>query len=453
MKKSETDKVEVLDPNATLEIEAVKGWDKNAREIHPKDFERLKVQIVELGDYKPIIVEKTAEGYIALGGNMRLKAYRELGYKKVWAIIVKPKDDAQRLKLSLSDNDRAGYYVADLLAENLKSVNFKNLTDYKVDIKVPEIDMAGILDKAKEAVQGEDDAPALPDKSTIELGQMFRLGDHVLMCGDATKEDDVRALTNSQKVHMVFMDPPYNVDYHGAPDEGREGIQNDDMVDEAFFNFLNNSIDNALKICMGAAYICMGYSHIHTLHAAFKKAGGYFSTYIIWVKSSFTLGRSDYQHGYEIILYGWPTEVKNHYFIQDRSKSDTWKDLKEFQAKIVNDKTTTLDFGPFSLELDGKVTGRFLVNKEKVDIWRYNKPAKSFLHPTMKPVGLVEEAIINSSERGQSVFDLFGGSGTTMIACEKTGRRAFLMEIDPRYCSVIIKRWEEFTGKKADQIE
>lgn len=210
---------------------------------------------------------------------------------------------------------------------------------------------------------------------------------------------------------MIFTDPPYNVNYgstmkdalryHPSPNHGRK-ILNDNLGD-GFEQFLTDSISNLLMFCEGATYICMSSSELHTLYTAFITAGGKWSDFIIWAKNMFTLGRADYQRQYEPILYGWNAS-KPHYWCGDRNQGD---------------------------------------------VWEYNKPVRNDLHPTMKPVELVERAIINSSKPRDIVLDGFGGSGSTLIACEKNNRRARLIELDPKYCDVIIKRWEEWTGKKA----
>jgi DNA modification methylase len=199
---------------------------------------------------------------------------------------------------------------------------------------------------------------------------------------------------------MVFTDPPYNVSYT-APGLG-VGIANDDLG-KNFGLFLEKACLHMLQNTRGAVYLCMSSSELHTLYNAFTKAGGHWSTFIIWGKHAFTLGRADYQRQFEPILYGW-REGESHYWCGARDQGD---------------------------------------------LWLIDRPTVNDLHPTMKPVELVEKAVRNSSRRGEIVLDSFAGSGSTLIACEKTGRRARLMEIEPRYCDVIIRRWEEFTGQEA----
>jgi len=206
---------------------------------------------------------------------------------------------------------------------------------------------------------------------------------------------------------MVFTDPPYNVDYgNTAKDKIRKKasrtIMNDNLG-KGFEQFLYDACVNLLSVCKGAVYVCMSSSELDTLQSAFRKAGGKWSTFVIWAKNTFTLGRSDYQRQYEPILYGWK-EGAEHFWCGARDQGD---------------------------------------------VWFFNKPQKNDLHPTMKPVELVERAVRNSSKTRDIVLDPFGGSGSTLIACEKTGRQARLIELDPRYVDVIVKRWQDFTGKTA----
>jgi DNA modification methylase len=209
---------------------------------------------------------------------------------------------------------------------------------------------------------------------------------------------------------MVFTDPPYNVNYGATmKDKLRKKsrkIANDNLGD-GFEQFLRDSCTNLLAVTKGAIYICMSSSEIHTLQRVFREAGGHWSTFIVWAKNTFTMGRSDYQRQYEPILYGWK-EGTDHFWCGARDQGD---------------------------------------------VWFIKKPSVNDLHPTMKPVELVERAIRNSSKGRDTVLDPFGGSGTTLIACAKSGRQARVIELDPKYCDVIVTRWQEFTGKQAMHAE
>ena len=251
---------------------------------------------------------------------------------------------------------------------------------------------------------------------------------------------------------MVFTDPPYNIAYeggggyaeHGTPK--REKIKNDDMSSEDFKQFLKNVLKNMLDVCDGPFYVFMSSKELPNLKQAFEESGGHWQSFIIWVKNHFTLSRSDYQQQYEPMLYGWKEGVVNHFFINDRSQGNVWEDVGN-KAKF-DGTYTEITIGGIKLRLEGKVKGEILKGKTKTDVWRYDRPTKSEEHPTMKPVRLCGEGIRNSSIEGQIVLDLFGGSGTTLIAAEQFKRVCYMMEMDPGYCDVIRKRYAKFIGRE-----
>ena len=246
-----------------------------------------------------------------------------------------------------------------------------------------------------------DAVPDVPETAVSQLGDLWVLDKHRVLCGDATNKIDLDRVLEGSSADMVFCDPPYSVAYTGKTAR-KLTIKNDDLG-AGFYDFLRDACAKMLAVTKGAIYICMSSSELHTLFRAFTVAGGHWSTLIIWAKNNFTLGRSDYQRQYEPILYGWPNGTP-HYWCGDRDQGD---------------------------------------------VWFVDKPAVNDLHPTMKPVELVERAIRNSSKSQGLVFDPFGGSGSTLIACETTGRQARVIELDPRYADVIVKRWQDYTGRKA----
>jgi DNA modification methylase len=232
------------------------------------------------------------------------------------------------------------------------------------------------------------------------------MGSHRLLCGDSTVAESYDVLLQGSPVDMVFTDPPYNVNYANSAKDKMRGkdraILNDNLGD-GFYDFLLAALTQMVTHCRGGIYVAMSSSELDVLQSAFRAAGGKWSTFIIWAKNTFTLGRADYQRQYEPILYGWPEGAQRHW----------------------------------------------CGDRDQGDVWNIKKPQKNDLHPTMKPVELVERAIRNSSRPGNVVLDPFGGSGTTLIAAEKSGRVARLIELDPKYVDVIVRRWEEFTGKQA----
>jgi DNA modification methylase len=253
----------------------------------------------------------------------------------------------------------------------------------------------------------DDDAvPDVPETPVSRLGDVWICGKHRVLCGDATQEASYQALLGTDHVSMLWQDPPYNVDYANSAKDKLRGkdrpILNDNLGD-GFSDFLVAALTPALARCDGAVYIAMSSSELDVLQAAFRAAGGHWSTFIIWAKNTFTMGRADYQRQYEPMLYGWREGSKRHW----------------------------------------------CGDRDQGDVWQIKKPVKNDLHATMKPVELVERAIRNSSRPGDTVLDCFAGSGTTMIAAEKSGRQARLMELDPKYVDTIVRRWQDHSGKKA----
>jgi DNA modification methylase len=225
------------------------------------------------------------------------------------------------------------------------------------------------------------------------------LDDHLVLCGDATSREALDAVLGGHAADMVFTDMPFNCDYQGKT-ANKLRIVNDALGDK-FPAFIRQACDNLIAVCRGGIYICMSSAELHHLFQAFTEAGGHWSTFVIWSKHHFTLGRADYQRQYEPILYGWPQGSK-HFWCGARDQGDVWN------------------------------IARPLANRE---------------HPTMKPVELVERAIQNSSRVGDVVLDPFAGSGTTLIACARQRRKARLVELDPTYTDVICRRWQQYSGK------
>ena len=252
----------------------------------------------------------------------------------------------------------------------------------------------------------DDDAPALPERAITRPGDLWMLGEHRVLCGDATVLADVERVLGGQLADMTFTDPPYNVDYGSSAKDTLRGnkrkILNDDLG-SGFEAFLHDACVNILSVTKGAVYVCMSSSELHTLQRAFAAAGGKWSTFVIWAKHTFTLGRADYQRQYESLLYGW-RDGHDHYWCGARDQGD---------------------------------------------VWFFDKPARNDLHPTMKPVALVERAIRNSSKSRDIILDPFAGSGSTLIASAKAGRQARLVELDPKYCDVIARRFQDWTGERA----
>lgn len=371
------------------------NWENNPRSILDEDFARLKGQIGELGVYKTLLVN---QDNIVLGGNMRLRAFIEMFGPDYEAMcgIVETADDSQMLKYALSDNDNAGTTDTQKLAE-IHALNPVEMDLYKVQTAPLKTVQSVIEQYGPEPEEGE--IPEVATKAVSVPGEVYQLGRHRLMCGDATKLEDVERLMDGKVAEMVFTDPPYNVDYgsNQSPIWKQEigQIKNDNMTDEDWDVFIAGWLANVLKFARGAIYVFMSCKEWPTVQGKFVELGGHWSTTIIYNKDHFVPGRADYQRKYEPILYGWK-EGNKHHFIGDRTQSDVW----DFKRSVKNDS-----------------------------------------HPTMKPIELCARAIRNSSQSGDIVLDLFGGSGSTLIACDQIDRTCYMQELDPKYCDVIRKRY------------
>ncbi|MCG7947363.1 MAG: site-specific DNA-methyltransferase [Candidatus Thiodiazotropha taylori] len=393
-------------------VESVEHWSlqrlipyaKNARTHDDTQVSQIAGSIAEFGFVNPILV---GDDNVIIAGHGRLMAAQQLGLDTVPVIVLHHLTEAQRRALVIADNkiaENAGWN------DELLKLELEELGDLGFDL-----DLIGFSDEELDELLGndeqsgetdEDEIPEVEDEPVSRHGDVWVLGDHRLLCGDSTSKQDLEKLMSGELADMAFTDPPYNVDYgNNAKDKMRgkdRRIMNDNLGDD-FYQFLKDALTNLLSVTKGACYIAMSSSELDTLQKAFRDAGGKWSTFIVWAKNTFTLGRSDYQRQYEPILYGW-REGNDHFWCGARDQGD---------------------------------------------VWFFNKPVKNDLHPTMKPVELVERALRNSSKSRDIVLDLFGGSGSTLIACEKTGRAARLIELDPKYVDVIVRRWQDYSGEQA----
>ncbi len=385
-------------------VESLIPYAQNARTHSDEQVGQIARSIEEFGFVNPVLVG--SDGVI-VAGHGRLMAAKQLGMATVPVIVLGHLDETQRRALVIADNQLAttAAWDEDLLKQELVALD---ALDFDLDLMgFSDEELEGLLlTEEPEGQTDDDEVPEAEEQPVSRAGDLWVLGDHRVLCGSATEQADVATLMDGQLADMVFTDPPYNVDY-ANPEKNTKAkkdrrIKNDNLGDD-FYQFLLAAMTNLLAVCKGAIYICMSSSELDTLQKAFREGGGKWSTFIIWAKNTFTLGRADYQRQYEPILYGWK-EGSEHFWCGARDQGD---------------------------------------------VWYYNKPARNDLHPTMKPVELVERAIRNSSKSRDIVLDLFGGSGSTVIACEKSHRSARITELDPRYVDVIVRRWEEYTGKEA----
>ena len=381
-------------------------YSRNARTHSAEQIAQIAASIVEFGFSNPILAG--SDGVI-VAGHGRWAAAQKLGLEAVPVVVLDHLSPTQRRALVIADNriaENAGWDDAMLRVE------LDALRDDDFDLSLTGFDTDALADlfEGEEGGDtgqtGDDEVPESQEAVISRPGDVWLLDGHRVLCGDATDAQSYEQLLQGQKVDMTVTDPPYNVNYANSAKDKMRGkdraILNDNLGD-GFYDFLLAALTPIMANCSGAVYVAMSSSELDVLQAAFREAGGKWSTFIIWAKNTFTMGRSDYQRQYEPILYGW-SEGGKHHWCGDRDQSD---------------------------------------------VWQIKKPHKNDLHPTMKPVELVERAIRNSSRPGNSVLDPFGGSGTTLIAAEKSGRKAFLMELDPKYVDVIVRRWQDWTGKLA----
>jgi DNA modification methylase len=379
---------------------------KNARTHSEEQIAQIVASIQEFGWTNPILV---GPDYVIIAGHARWAAAKKLRMTEVPIIVLRHLTEAQRRALVIADNQLAlnAGWDTDLLRVELRALQAE---DFDLDlVGFGETELAELLAN-DEDYAGHADEDAVPEISEIVVsvtGDLWILGDHRVYCGDATQMESIEKVMDGGLADMVFCDPPYGVAYGSSAPTRRERekrrIANDDLGDVAFGEFLRKASANLLSVTKGAVYICMSSSELHTLQKSFTAAGGHWSTFVIWAKDRFTLGRSDYQRQYEPMLYGW-REGTDHFWCGARDQGD---------------------------------------------VWFVNKPQANVLHPTQKPVELVERAIRNSSKSRDTVLDCFGGSGTTLIACEKHGRQARLVELEPKYVDTIVRRWEQYTERKA----
>ena len=379
---------------------------RNARTHSDEQVAQIAASIAEFGFTNPILAG--ADGVI-VAGHGRLAAAHKLGLALVPVVVLEHLSPTQRRALVIADNriaENAGW------DEAMLRIELVTLQDDDFDVSLTGFDadaLAELLADEDGSGDGETDDDAVPEITETPIsrpGDVWVLGGHRLLCGDSTKAECFEQLLQGAQVDMVFTDPPYNVNYANTAKDKMRGtnraILNDNLGD-GFYDFLLAALTPTIANCRGGIYVAMSSSELDVLQSAFREAGGKWSTFVIWAKNTFTLGRSDYQRQYEPILYGWPEGATRHW-CGDRDQSD---------------------------------------------VWQIKKPHKNDLHPTMKPVELVERAIRNSSRPGNVVLDPFGGSGTTLIAAEKSGRLARLIELDPKYVDVIVRRWQDWTGKQA----
>ena len=387
----------------SIELENLIPYARNARTHSSDQISQIAGSIKEFGFNNPVLIDKE-NGVIA--GHGRIVAARKIGLKEIPCIRLEHLTETQRKAYILADNRIAlnSGWEAELLSLELSELLDGGVNLESLGFDADEID--ALLNKIEptEGLTDEDATPEVPEEPVTKPGDVWVLGKHRLMCGDSTSFQALEALCQDQAVDMWLTDPPYNVAYEGKTKDALK-IQNDSMDDEQFRQFLRDSYVAADAVMKPGAvfYIWHADSEGYNFRGAAQDAGWKVRQCLIWKKQTMVMGRQDYHWKHEPCLYGWK-DGAGHLWAADRKQ------------------TTILEF---------------------------DRPSRNAEHPTMKPVALFEYQMLNNTKGGDIVLDSFGGSGTTLIAAEKNGRIARLMELDPKYCDVIVKRWQDFTGKQA----
>nr|DAI56643.1 MAG TPA: adenine specific DNA methyltransferase [Caudoviricetes sp.] len=432
----------------------LKAADYNPRKaLTPEDseYQKIKRSIEEFGYVDPIIINE--DGTI-IGGHQRCTVLKDLGYEEVDVVVVSL--DKQREKaLNIALNKITGEWDELKLKDLLLDLD---LGDYDISLTGFESEeLTNLVDRLAiepEAIDDDFDESEMLEQISepkTKLGDVWKLGRHRLMCGDSTSQEDVATLMKGELADLIITDPPYNVNYGDKAEmldtylqkghRNNSRIKNDNMDNESFYSFMLQIYQSAYEFMReGAAiYVFHAESTGHIFRQAFLDAGLKLSQCLIWEKNTFVLGRQDYQWRHEPCLYGWK-EGAAHYFINDRTQDTViLEDDVDFEAMK-------------KAELVAYIKDLHRKYKDQTSVIYENKPARNDIHPTMKPVTLVGRLMSNSSKSGWNVLDLFGGSGSTLMAAEQLGRTAFLMELDEKFCDVIVKRWEEYTGQSAVKI-
>ena len=375
-------KIEIAD------ISSIKPYENNPRKLSETAIEKVAMSLKEYGFRQPIVVDKNR---VIVAGHTRYRASKKLGLKQVPVSVIDNLTEEQINAYRIADNRTAeeSEWDSELLKMEIKELEAK---DFKLDLLgFNEDQLNDILFEEKQGLTDEDEVPETPEEPISKLGDIWKLGNHRVMCGDSTIINEIDKLTEKQKPDMIFTDPPYNVAFNGRSGKF-DVIKNDNLEESEFNNFIDTIISNLNILNINTYYICCNWAFYGVLQKKLKP-----KACIVWAKNVFGLGKG-YRHQHEFILF------------------------------------------------DGFIDASI---KNESDLWKISKDTK-YKHPTQKPVELSSRAIKNSSKPQNTILDIFGGSGSTLIACEKLNRKARIMELDPKYCDVIIKRWENFTGKKAE---
>ena len=436
-----------------VEIAALKPYERNAKQHSKEQVEKIGDSIRRLGFISPCLIDQDMN---VIAGHGRIMAAKAIGWDRVPCIFIEGLTAEERKAYILADNrlTELGDWDMDLVQQELAA-----LADADFDISITGFDTDLRFDDSMAQITDDgwtEDKIHAEEEPRSRIGDIYQMGNHRLMCGDSTDPDMVAALMDGAKADLMVTDPPYNIGLGGDESGAAQSMDemsarrkrqddgafllNDNLGEKEFVEFLTKAMTNGKDALRdgGAFYVWYATRTTEQFLEGLRKAGLEVKQILIWVKSHFTLGRQDYQWQHEPCLYGWK-EGAAHYFLDSRKQSTVIEDQLPDLSRMKKADMEALLREIYKAEMP-------------TDVIREAKPNVSELHPTMKPLKLIARQIRNSSEPGQTVLDLFGGSGTTLIACEQMDRRCCMMEFDPHYADVIVDRWEKMTGLKAVKI-
>lgn len=441
-----------------MQIEKIKVSDLKPADYNPrkklkpgdKEFEKLKKSIEEFGYVEPIILNKRTNTVV--GGHQRLEVMKHLGYDEVDCVIV-DLDEQKEKALNIALNKISGEWDTELLTDLLKELDQQgvvSLTGFETE-ELDELFAGTEYNVSEDNYNVEEALEQIDNKPVTQNGDIWHIKQHKVLCGDSTKLEEVeRLFDGDEQASLIVTDPPYNIDYGNSEQDrakarGKEianrSILNDNMDDESFYKFLLSFYETAYGVIKGGGAIYVFHSTKESVNfiQAMKDAGFKVSQTLVWVKDHFTLGRNDYQWQHEPILYGWKVEDgRPHFFIHDRTMATVLETTKDI-TKMKKEELVEL--------LQG------ILENYPSDIIRDNKPLRNAEHPTMKPVTLCGKLVRNSSREREIVFDAFGGSGSTLMACEQLNRKSYNVELSENYCDVIVKRFIKAFGDDGIYLE
>lgn len=439
--------IKIADRFELWDVADLVPYERNTRQHDDEQIDQIAASIAEFGFIAPIIFDSRRCRIAA--GHGRLLAAKRLGLARVPVIRVEHLTEQQFRAYSIADNkltDNSRFDMDLLVAElgGLRDDGFDlspiGFTEEELAELLPDLDD----EPAAPSTVDEDAAPEAQPEPVSRVGDVWRLGQHRVMCGDSTSDQALTALLGGEPAVCLWTDPPYNVNYQGSAGK----ILNDNMADHEFAQFLRAVFRNAAAHLADGAPAYIAHADAGPMGVAFRqefmRAGFHLSSCLVWRKNTFTLGRSDYHWQHEPILYGWKQGAAHRWY-GDRDKA-TVLELVGSVVTRTGENELQINMGETALVIRGQ---GLTVERVHGSVFLEEKPKRNSEHPTMKPVALIERMLTNSTQPGDVVLDLFGGSGSTLIACEKTKRVARLMELDPRFADVEVRRWQEFTGRVA----